>query len=68
MFLIVKTALLMEVIVLHDEITDKKKHEISINNINYVKQGRFISYFQRLIANVEKGTLLERVKKKINAS
>lgn len=47
------------------QLNDKK---ISINHINYVKQGRFISYFQRLIANVEKGTLLERVKKKINAS
>ena len=37
------------------QITDKKKHEISINNINYVKQGRFISYFQRLLVNVKKG-------------
>ncbi len=36
------------------QIKDKKKHEISINNINYVKQGRFISYFQRLLANVKK--------------
>ena len=47
------------------QLNDKK---ISINHINYVKQGRFISYFQRLIANVKKGTSLEKVKKKINAS
>ena len=37
------------------QIKDKKKHEISINNINYVRQGRFISNFQRLIAKVKKG-------------
>lgn len=37
------------------QIKDKENHEISIYHINYVKQGRFISYFQRLIAKVKKG-------------
>ncbi len=36
------------------QIKDKEKCEISINHINYVKQGRFISYFQRLLVNVKK--------------
>ncbi|WP_455662256.1 hypothetical protein [Pradoshia sp.] len=36
------------------QIKDKEKREISINHINYVKQGRFISYFQRLLVNVKK--------------
>ena len=55
------TRILKDSIQLNDKI-------ISINHINYVKQGRFISYFQRLIANVKKGTSLEKVKKKINES
>ncbi len=45
--------------ILNDKIRikGKKKQEISINNINYVKQGRFISYFQRLLVNVKKGRI-----------
>ncbi|WP_144549572.1 hypothetical protein [Peribacillus simplex] len=32
-------------------IKSKKKQEISINKINYMKQGRFISFFQRFFSN-----------------